>query len=170
MSWKKQKNKRLTFYNMFTLPLRRLLIASMICLHACVNIDVFEKNISIPGHEWSGSFIPEVSFMIADTASPYNIYAVIRHSDAYRYNNIWLNIYAQPPGDSTHKQRVDLRLATDSEGWLGSGMDDIYEHRILLARTVFQKPGLYRFQLENIMREDPLQHVFNVGVRIEKAN
>ncbi len=158
------------FYSMFTRPLSYLLIAGMVWLHACITVDVFEKNISIPGHEWKSSFIPEVSFTIADTVSAHNIYAVIRHSDAYRYNNIWLNIYTQPPGDSAHKQRIDLRLATDSEGWLGSGMDDIYEHRILLARTVFQKPGLYHFRLENIMREDPLQHVFNVGIRIEKED
>ena len=76
----------------------------------------------------------------------------------------------QFPGDSLRKQQLDLRLATDDKGWLGSGMDDIYEHRILITeKPSALKAGKYRFLLENIMREDPLEHVMNVGIRVEKA-
>ncbi|MEP7258859.1 MAG: gliding motility lipoprotein GldH [Flavitalea sp.] len=156
-------------YKQITRTLLFTLIAGMSLITACTSVDVFEKNVSIPGQEWNGSFKPEIDFDISDTLSEYNIYVVIRHSDAYRYNNIWLNIYTLVPGDSAHKQRVDLRLATDSEGWLGSGMDDIFEHRILLTRTPLSKSGIYRFRLENIMREDPLQHVLNAGIRVEKV-
>lgn len=136
----------------------------------CTTVDVFEKNITVPGHEWSSSFKPEIVFEIKDTVSVYNIFAVIRHSDAYRYKNIWVNIYTQSPRDSINKQQLDLRLATDDKGWLGSGMDDIYEHRIIITdNPVTLKAGTYRFRLENIMREDPLEHVMNVGIRVEKA-
>jgi gliding motility-associated lipoprotein GldH len=49
-------------------------------------------------------------------------------------------------------------------------MDDIYEHRILIQKqTRFTKPGDYHFRFEQVMREDPLEHVLNVGLRIEKA-
>jgi hypothetical protein len=50
-------------------------------------------------------------------------------------------------------------------------MDDIFEHRILITRSPqrLTKPGIYKFRLENIMREDPLQYVMNVGVRVEKV-
>ena len=51
-------------------------------------------------------------------------------------------------------------------------MDDIYEHRIALAPAdqdlYFRRSGDYTFQVEQIMREDPLQHVMNVGIRVEK--
>lgn len=137
---------------------------------SCTRVDVFEKNITIPGHEWSSTFRPEIVFEITDTLSTYNIFAVIRHSDAYRYKNIWMNIYTQAPGDTINKQQLDLRLATDDKGWLGSGMDDIYQHRVLItSKPVALRTGTYRFKLENIMREDPLEHVFNVGIRVEKA-
>ncbi len=68
-------------------------------------------------------------------------------------------------------QRLDLRLATDDKGWLGSGMDDIFEHRILVTQqpVLLKKAGSYLFRLENIMREDPLEHVMNVGIRVEKV-
>ena len=136
---------------------------------ACGTIDVFEKNVNIPNHEWSNSFRPEISFEISDTTSLYNIYIVLRHTDAYRYKNIYMNIYTQVPGDTIRKARVDLQLATDDKGWLGSGMDDIFEHRILISKGTFSKPGLYKYRLEQIMREEPLQHVMNVGIRVEKV-
>jgi gliding motility-associated lipoprotein GldH len=65
-----------------------------------------------------------------------------------------------------------LPLDTNEKGWLGIGMDDIYEHRIALTppnqKFYFQKSGNYTFTVEHIMREDPLQNVMNVGLRIEK--
>lgn len=78
----------------------------------------------------------------------------------------------QAPGDSTISQSLELPLATDSKGWLGTGMDDIFEHRILITPAQQPQPfkkGTYRFRLTNIMREDPLEHVMNVGIRVEKA-
>lgn len=145
-------------------------ITCLFLITACTTVDVFEKNITIPNHEWSSQFKPEITFKIKDTLSSYNIFAVIRHTDAYRYKNIWVNIYTQSPGDSLKKQQLDLKLATDAKGWLGTGMDDIYEHRILITeKPLFLKAGTYLFRLENIMREDPLEHIMNVGIRVEKV-
>ena len=65
-----------------------------------------------------------------------------------------------------------MRASTlaDNNGWKGSGMDDIYEHRVrILDLAGFPKPGTYSFTLEQIMRDDPLPHVLNVGVRLEKV-
>ena len=148
------------------------LVALLLFFSACQTIDVFEKNVSIPNHEWSNAFKPEIEFEISDTTSLYNIYVVVRHTDAYRYKNLYVNVYTQIPGDTIMKQRLDLLLATDDKGWLGSGMDDIFEHRILITDPHFPQrlsAGAYRFKLENIMREDPLKNVMNVGIRLEKA-
>ena len=135
--------------------------------------NVFEKDVTIPGQEWASGFQPTFTFDIAapDTTNLYNVYIVLRHTDAYNYNNIWIRGTARVPGDSaTQSQRYDLSLADNQKGWTGSGMDDIYEHRIEIQhRTKFNHPGTYSLTLEQIMREDPLQHVLDVGVRIEKA-
>jgi gliding motility-associated lipoprotein GldH len=136
---------------------------------ACETIDVFEKNVSIPNYEWSNSFQPEIAFEISDTTALYNTYVVLRHTDAYRYKNIYLNIYMQVPGEAVRKERFELQLATDDKGWLGSGMDDIFEHRIPIFTAKFPKAGLYKYKLEQIMREEPLQYVMNVGIRVEKV-
>jgi len=144
-------------------------LLSSLVLASCVKSDAFEKNVRIPDHEWSSSFKPSIDVTITDTSSSYTLYVVLRHTDAYRYNNIWINLYTQIPGEPLRKQRFDLRLATDDRGWLGSGMDDIYEHRIAIAPIRFPKSGQYQFQLEQIMRDDPLPHIMNAGIRLERS-
>src|SRR5690606_25390082 len=76
----------------------------------CATIDVFEKNTPIPNNKWSRDFAANGSFEIADTASFYNIYIVLRHTDSYNYNNIWLNVGVMSPGDSMRYQKMDLTL------------------------------------------------------------
>jgi gliding motility-associated lipoprotein GldH len=144
----------------------------LLVLASCGPIDVFEKNVAIPGFAWSSNFKPEISFEVTDSTAPYIVYFVIRHTDAYRYKNIWINVQTRTPSGDTLSRQLDLTLATDEKGWLGSGMDDIWEHRIAITPTRVPqslKPGTYTFKLSNIMREDPLDHVMNVGIRLEKV-
>jgi len=152
------------------------MLTACLGLAACLpaKMDAYEKNQEIPGHKWSYQYKPvfEVTINPEDTAYLYNIYVNIRHQDAYPYSNIWLLIGTQYPGDSTHTQsrRVELPLADAAGKWLGSGLDDIYEHRIpIQERAILNKPGTYRFTFEQNMRQNPLPYVMNVGLRIEKA-
>lgn len=145
-----------------------LLFASYL-LYACTTADLYEKTVSIPEQEWKTSFTPEFSFTINDTTSLYQVFFVLRHTEKYNYNNLWINLYSQPPGDTVHKAPYELQLATNEKGWLASGMNDIYEHRLKLTRPVQLKAGEYKLKLENIMREDPLKHILNIGIRVEKV-
>ncbi len=142
---------------------------------SCTQTDLFEKTAVIPEHSWKSNFKPSFSFTIKDTSSPYMVYLIIRHNDRYSFNNIYVNLFAKGPGqDSTQGVTYDIRLGTDESGWLGSGMDDIYEHRVPLTPRsseqafYFRKPGEYTFTIEQIMRQDPLENVLNAGLRIEK--
>jgi len=134
---------------------------------------VYEKNTSVPGYLWHYNFQPGFDFTITDTAAFYNIFIVLRHTDAYKKNNIWLNIGTQLPGNSMVRyQRVDLQLGNDAKGWEGTGMDDIWEVRKPLTNgpvQFFKKPGQYHFTVAQIMRENPLPDVISVGLRVEKA-
>ena len=139
-------------------------------MSSCTQIDVFEKNTVIPNYEWKHSFTAKGNFIIKDTSSTYNIYLVLRHTDAYRYNNIWLNIGLQAPGDSMNVRKADLELGTDAGGWEGSGTNDIWEVRKELSNGPlrFKMPGTYNFSVSHIMRDNPLPDIMSVGIRIEK--
>lgn len=148
-----------------------LCILAALSFTACIKTDLFEKNVAIPGHAWAYSFKPQIRFTIQDTASSYNIFMVVRHNDAFRYNNLWVRLKSAAPGDSSVvAQQFDLPLATQNR-WTGTGMDDIYEHRILLYRrpVKFSKPGDFTITIEQVMRENPLPDIMNVGIRLEKV-
>ncbi len=137
---------------------------------SCNTLDVFEKTEAFPNHQWSSLTKPSFTFTIEDTVSTYNIFVIIRHEDAYHYNNLWLNITTQAPQDSLKTQLVNIKLANNKKGWLGTGMDDVFDHRAKITRNpVKLKKGNYTFLLQQQMREEPLLYMLNAGIRVEKV-
>jgi gliding motility-associated lipoprotein GldH len=131
---------------------------------------VYEKNMAFNDHEWSSSVKPDITFEITDTVSLYNIYIVVRHTDAYHYNNMYIRVTVKEPGGGQGKTGdYDLELATNGKGWIGTAMDDIYDTRLLIQpKTRFRKTGIYHITLEQLMREDPLKNVLSAGLRVER--
>jgi len=152
---------------------RSLLILSAFTIVSACNwtTGVFEKNLEFNDHEWPSSLKTDISFDIADTVSLYNIYIVIRHTDAYHFNNMYVRATVKEPGNAQGKTGdYDLQLATNGKGWIGTAMDDIYDTRLLIQpKTKFRKPGTYHITLEQLMREDPLKNVLSAGLRVERA-
>lgn len=154
---------------------KRFLLFSIlvVALAACTTGNLYEKVVAVPGHQWQSSFKPRFTFTITDTTSPYRVSVVFRHSEKYNYNNIWLRLSIQTPDSAALSSvQYELPLATNDKGWLGSGLDDLYEHRISLTPEsgdfYFKKAGTYSFTVEQLMREDPLQAVYNIGLRVER--
>jgi gliding motility-associated lipoprotein GldH len=149
-----------------------LILSVSFFFSACSESGLYEKVDFMPDHAWSYTNQPEFSFEVKDTTSNYQVYFIIRHADAYEYNNIWIKLKSKLPGESVEREdRFDVPLATDNK-WLGSGMDDLHDHRVLLYREPvrFSKTGSYTIKIAHDMRVEPLQHVFNVGLRVEKVN
>jgi len=151
---------------------------AFLCLTAIVVITscnwttgVFEKNMPFDNHEWPSSLKPDIVFEISDTVSLYNIYIVLRHTDAYHFNNIYVRATVREPGEEKGRSGdYDLQLATNGKGWIGTAMDDIYDARLLVQpKTRFRKSGIYHITLEQLMREDPLKNVLSAGLRVERV-
>ena len=146
------------------------IIAGVFLLCSCTELNNFEQTVEIKKHEWSAASPAEISFTITDTTSAYNVFIVLRHTDAYAYKNIWLYIATQQPGNSTFTQeRFEFTLQQPDGTWLGTGLNDIWEVRLpLFNRIRFTRQGLYRIRLQQAMRDEPLLHIMNAGIRIEK--
>lgn len=156
-------------------------MACSLQLLSCTTIDLYEKVVPVPKHQWQSSFKPQFSFTINDTTVPYQAFVILRHNNKYKYNNIWVNLLAKTATDTAQKLSLELPLA-NKEGWLGTGMDDVFEHRVRIGGEIeklgfvkkgadgfyFARPGEYTFALEQIMRDDPLMDVMNIGLRLEK--
>ncbi len=146
------------------------IIFTLTFITACQTKQLYEQNTIYPNHNWSSKQVNEYAFTITDTSAVYNVFFVIRHHNAYHYKNIFIQLNTTSPDNTITKQSVDLNLADDAKGWLGVGMDDIYDQRIPVNTTpVHFKKGLYKFALSHTMREDPLENVLSTGIRVEKV-
>ena len=146
-----------------------LIVLCALTIGSCQTIDIFEKTTAFTTHEWNSKERPSFKFEISDTNALYNIYLVLRHEDAYNYNNIWVNLDLKGPKDTVTIRR-EFILANNRHGWLGSGMDDVFEHRIPFnTKPTKLHKGIYSFTLQQDMRDDPLRHILNAGVRLEKV-
>jgi gliding motility-associated lipoprotein GldH len=146
------------------------LIFALSLLSSCQTIELYEQSTIYPNHQWDAKQVNEYQFSIDDTTSSYNVYFVIRHHNAYSYKNIWIQLNTTAPDRKISKESFDLNLADDVKGWLGTGMDDIYDQRIpIYPAPVHFKKGVYKFAITHTMRADPLPNILSTGIRVEKA-
>ena len=146
-------------------------ICFLISIAACQTIPLSEQNTIHPDHQWNTAKPEKFLFNITDTNQLYKIVFVIRHHNAYHYKNIWIELSHSSTADQSKTETFNLNLANDQKGWLGTGMDDIFDQRIpLYSKPVKLKYGMHTFTIKHTMREDPLQNILSTGIRIEKAS
>ena len=178
MNWKKQKSKCSIFCKMNRLNflLKKstvLLFVLLFAISGCLTSPYYQQSVTVPSYAWAYNFQPSFRFEVTDTNSYYNLYFLIRHTEAYPYANIWLNIYTKEPGEKFFQQsRIEIPLAETGGKWLGRGMNEIWEQRMPITRNdapmIFKKKGSYEIKLEQNMRINPLPEVLQVGLRVEK--
>ena len=147
-----------------------ILLCIFFVLSGCETKQLFEQSTIYPNHNWPSKQATKYQFNITDTAATYKIFFVIRHHNAYHYKNIWLDLIIKSPKNAIIKQVLNLNLADDAKGWLGSGMDDIYDQRIpMTASPIRLNKGINEISVQHTMREDPLENILSTGIRVEKV-
>ncbi len=137
-------------------------------LAACQPNRIYEQNQSV-GPLWAWEDTRSFELNISDTVSPYHLFINIRHTDAYAYANCWLNLRSIGPLGDTLQVRVEIPLSEPDGYWLGECNSSMCLQRYLIgAGQRFPRSGLYRFELEQDMRENPLKGIQDVGIRLEK--
>jgi len=77
----------------------------LVLLVNCRSIDLYERTVDMPKHAWKSDFTPRFDFEIKDTLALYEASLVLRHTDGYRFNNIWLEVQVETP-DSLYSFRT----------------------------------------------------------------
>lgn len=150
------------------------IIAILLLVSGCLSSPYYQKEYAMPKNAWAYNFRPSFKFEITDTNSLYNLYFLIRHTDAYPFSNIWLMVYTKKPGDTTFEAtRLEIPLAEPSGKWLGRGMGEIWEQRMPISvegdTLMLRTKGMWEIRIEQNMRTNPLPEILQVGLRAEKA-
>jgi gliding motility-associated lipoprotein GldH len=143
----------------------------MLGLISCQDsVTVVDKNIELEKRNWSYSEKIRIPVKIEATEIPYNLYLNLRHSADYKYSNIFILIHIIGPDGKKITERREFKLALTDGEWLGSGSGNMYSYQINFKENYkFPVKGTYIFELEQNMRDNPLDHVSDAGIRVEKA-
>lgn len=144
---------------------------SLLGLISCQDtVTIADTNAEFEKRNWSYSQKISIPVKIEATDISYNLYLNLRHSAGYKYSNIFIIIHIIGPDGKKVTERREFKLALADGEWLGSGSGNMYSYQIKFKENYkFPVKGTYIFELEQNMRDNPLDHVSDVGIRVEKA-
>ena len=147
-----------------------LLISVLFLLFACDNKRVFEAYEKIPETGWNKDSVVVFPVQITDTQQNNNLYINIRNDIKYKYSNLWLFIKIEETGKVAVADTFEVVLADPTGKWLGEGFGGIKTQQVLYKRNVyFPEAGEYKVIIQHGMRDEVLQEITDVGLRVEKA-
>jgi len=130
---------------------------------------MMDKNVEIDNHNWSYVNRAKFDVKIDDVNIPYNLYFNLRVTADYKYSNIFVLMHQTGPDNKPTSTRMEFKLANTDGEWLGTGSGNLYSYQMLFKSTYrFPAKGVYHFEIEQNMRDNPLREVSDVGLRVEK--
>ena len=147
-----------------------VLICFLFILFACGNLNVYEKNEPIKNSTWSTKNLIRFEYLANDTLTEKNIQINLRHTGLYKYNNIFLFVTTLAPNGKSIVDTTEFTIASTSGKWLGSGIGDLYDTRLVFKKNIrFSQNGKYVFLIQHGMRDINLKEVSDVGLHIEDS-
>jgi gliding motility-associated lipoprotein GldH len=155
---------KLTFFFRFT-----LVVFLFLNLQGCYQNVVLEQNIRVDAAGWN--YNKELVFTtdIADTSSLFDIFINVRNNTEYPYSNLILFFTTEFPDGRLFKDTVECILADRTGKWTGSGFGNIKSNSFHFRKDVwFPQEGEHNFYISQGMREEFLQGIHDIGIRIER--
>ncbi len=153
---------------------RNLILVSafaLIGLYSCDSGSIVQDKFVINEGEWKMGkrFVSKVE--VNDLQNPYNFYLNVRNGGDYPYSNLHVFVTTTFPNGKKAIDTVNCPLADKSGKWLGSGLGDLIDNRIMFKfNRRFPLKGNYSFSIEHAMRDTVVPAIYNVGLSIEKTN
>lgn len=143
-----------------------LAIISIVTL-SCDTNNLADLNVSMPKRNWSYVNKVKASVEIKDHSKPHTVYFKLRHTADYRYSNIFVLLHVKAPGQKKTTRRFEYKLAESDGQWLGSGSGNLFTYKLnMLTNYRFPANGVYEFEIEQNMRDNPLKEVSDAGITI----
>ena len=148
-------------------------IAGFIFFSGCDARRVFEENIEFKDRSWPVNEIAEFDFTINPETINYNLYYTVRNSNDYPWSRIFITYFLiDSTGQELEKKLVSNFLFDQKSGkpFGSSGIGDMYDHRfIFLENFKFPHAGKYTIRFKHYMRNEDLEGIVYVGLRVEMA-
>lgn len=134
----------------------------------CENDNLIQKVFEFPKDEWDIEKKTFFEFNIVSPDQSYDLNLLVNNNSTYPYQNLYIGYCLEGEGTS-EKSIIELQLFDKKTGQpLGYGWGDTKLHQFsVLSNYVFKKTGVYKFQLEHVMRQKVLLGIERIVIRIK---
>lgn len=149
-----------------------VLFGLMIQLSSCKGEDIyFQQFQKVEDSSWNENERKVFDFEITDTNKLYEFYFNLRNNNEYGYGNIYLFWTLQSPEGRTKTDTAQFILAKPNGQWLGkSASGTVIENSMYFLKTKLPTQGIYSFEFVQGMREENLNGIKDVGLKIKKKD
>lgn len=147
----------------------KLLFLIPLFLMACDSNLVYEENLKIEQGIWNRAQNAQFLFKVEDSTQLHNFYINFRHAGDYPYKNLYLFTRIKSPNGKIAKDTAQMILADNKGRWMGKSIGDIYDYQFKFKeQCAFPEKGQYVVEIEQAMRDEKLDNVTDIGIRVEK--
>lgn len=145
------------------------ILTTMWLLAGCSPGTIFQQSEALPADGWHMDQAVSFEVEITDTLNLHELYLEVRNTTSYAYSNLYLFMDIAFPGEQLLRDTIECRLAERSGRWTGRGSGRIRANEFLFRDDVwFPDSGTYIFTLRQGMREETLEGITDIGIRIER--
>ncbi|MBO5720803.1 MAG: gliding motility lipoprotein GldH [Bacteroidales bacterium] len=148
-------------------------IATLMVLlcYSCTQSTITHTYQSLPYSGWERDSILNYTVVVDSLTGKCNIDIELAYNNSYPYSNIYLFVSAN---DSTENcifsDTLNIVLADEFGQWKGDGWGSLYQQREWYKKHyAFPTEGVYEIRIKQGMRDNPIQGIEKVGVRVERA-
>lgn len=139
-------------------------------LFSCGKNYLYNNQQKIANQAWADSDSLNFKFNISDTTKIYNLLLDVQHAPEYAFQNMYVEIYTAFPAGERLREMVSLELADRSGMWYSDcGSSSCALEIPIQENAFFNQAGAYEITIKQFMRKNPLEHVQNIGLKIEET-
>ena len=127
-------------------------------------IDVFEP---VPPQGWAHDSLVSIDVHITEANLQNTLWLNLRHTSEYEFANFHARLMHKSPSGHTDTIVVEVPLATVDGRWLGKGVGTLYSLQHMISTSfIFADTGMYQFYIQQHMRDNPIEGIQDIGIRI----
>lgn len=149
--------------------LRNSLFIGLLAIFAGCESYYYDAEQPLAAGQWSYQDSIVFEFDIQDKTKLYDVFLDVKHTDEYRFANLYVMLHVYFPDGRSRKEQVSLELADPSGKWLGkcSGKQCTRELPFM-PNALFEMEGKHRIVLEQYNRQSAMEGVEGFRMRIRQ--
>lgn len=147
-----------------------IIIISGILFFSCGDPSLYDRYQAMDNSVWEKNKEYFFSFEITDISTPYNLTLEVRNNNLYPYKNLWIISTQDQPIGPLQRDTTECILADEYGKWKGNGISLFQSSFSIKKNYIFPHTGLYTFSFKQMMRDESLKGIQEIGFRVTQVN